>query len=193
MLWGPVSDHVGRRPISAACLLILSLSCVGLALVPTSAFWLLMLLRCLQAAGSASTIAIGVCFELSAARLLAWIKYGAHGLFIGAGVVGDISTRAERGGFFGIFTLGPMVCTVSEQTLFTYVSPLTTPRYLGWSGDWACDRWSAGGPSWLARALLVFVHSRVNLFCDNYSVSNLIYVDGITLIFLYWIGSNQRH
>ncbi|KJA20565.1 hypothetical protein HYPSUDRAFT_188667 [Hypholoma sublateritium FD-334 SS-4] len=83
MLWGPVSDHVGRRPISAACLLILSLSCVGLALVPTSDYWLLMLLRCLQATGSASTIAIG------------------------AGVVGDISTRAERGGFFGIFSLGP--------------------------------------------------------------------------------------
>jgi hypothetical protein len=30
---------------------------------------------------------------------------------VGAGVVGDISTRAERGGFFGIFTLGPMVRT----------------------------------------------------------------------------------
>ncbi|KAF8973659.1 major facilitator superfamily domain-containing protein [Flammula alnicola] len=83
MLWGPVSDHIGRRPTSAACLLILSLSCVGLALVPTSDFWLLMLLRCLQATGSASTIAIG------------------------AGVIGDISSRAERGGFFGIFTLGP--------------------------------------------------------------------------------------
>ncbi|KAF9537815.1 MFS general substrate transporter [Agrocybe pediades] len=85
MLWGPVSDHVGRRPISAACLLILSLSCVGLARVSTSDYWLLMLLRCLQATGSASTIAIG------------------------AGVVGDISTRAERGGFFGLFTVGPMV------------------------------------------------------------------------------------
>ena len=59
MLWGPVSDHLGRRPASAACLLILSLSCIGLALVPTSDFWLLMLLRCGRAAGSASTIAIG--------------------------------------------------------------------------------------------------------------------------------------
>ncbi|PPQ63778.1 hypothetical protein CVT24_004320 [Panaeolus cyanescens] len=85
MVWGPLSDNVGRRPTSAGCMIILALSCVGLALVPTSAFWLLMLLRCLQAAGSASTIAIG------------------------AGVIGDISTRAERGGFFGLFTIGPMV------------------------------------------------------------------------------------
>ncbi|PPQ79104.1 hypothetical protein CVT25_002897 [Psilocybe cyanescens] len=83
MIWGPFSDHVGRRPIYAACLLILSLSCIGLALVPTSNYGLLLALRCIQACGSASTIAIG------------------------AGVIGDISSRAERGGFFGIFTLGP--------------------------------------------------------------------------------------
>jgi len=63
MVWGPVSDHVGRRPVSAACLLILALSCVGLARVPTSDYWLLMLLRCLQASGSASTIAIGIFFQ----------------------------------------------------------------------------------------------------------------------------------
>jgi MFS family permease len=59
MVWGPVSDRLGRRPTFSACLLILSLTCVGLALVPVSAYWLLMVLRCLQAAGSASTIAIG--------------------------------------------------------------------------------------------------------------------------------------
>jgi MFS family permease len=63
MFWGTLSDTLGRRPIAAACLLLLSLSCVGLALVPTSAYWLLMVLRCLQAAGSASTLAIGM-FEL---------------------------------------------------------------------------------------------------------------------------------
>ncbi|CAK5272586.1 unnamed protein product [Mycena citricolor] len=85
MIWGSLSDTYGRRHIFISCLVILSLSCVGLALTPTSAYWLLLFLRCFQAAGSASTIALG------------------------AGVIGDISTRAERGGFFGLFSIGPMV------------------------------------------------------------------------------------
>ena len=62
-----------------------AVSCVGLAQTPTSDYWLLLFLRCFQAFGSASTIALG------------------------AGVVGDISTRAERGGFFGVSTMGSMV------------------------------------------------------------------------------------
>lgn len=85
MLWGTMADKVGRRPVFIACLLVLSLACVGLALVPTDAYWLLVLLRCVQAAGSASTIALG------------------------AGVIGDIAEPFERGGFFGLFSLGPMV------------------------------------------------------------------------------------
>jgi MFS family permease len=101
MFWGTLADRVGRRPIFLACLLVLCLVCIGLALVPTSAYWLLMLLRCIQAAGSASTVALGMyqlqcyIFDLSGA--------------VGAGVIGDISTRAERGGFFGLFALGPQV------------------------------------------------------------------------------------
>jgi len=59
MVLGTLSDRWGRRPIMFACLATLSLSCVGLALVPTSAYWLLMLLRCMQAAGSASTVVVG--------------------------------------------------------------------------------------------------------------------------------------
>ncbi|KAF8265762.1 MFS general substrate transporter, partial [Lactarius quietus] len=85
MLWGTLSDRRGRRPLMIVCLAVLSLSCVGLALVPTSAYWLLMLLRCFQAAGSASTYAIG------------------------AGIISDISTRAERAGFVGLYGLGPLV------------------------------------------------------------------------------------
>ncbi|KAI0299116.1 MFS general substrate transporter [Multifurca ochricompacta] len=85
MIWGTISDRWGRRPIMLACLTTLSLSCVGLALVPTSDYWLLMLLRCVQAAGSASTVALG------------------------AGIISDIATPAERGGFFGVYAVGPMI------------------------------------------------------------------------------------
>ncbi|OHE90448.1 hypothetical protein CORC01_14260 [Colletotrichum orchidophilum] len=85
MLWGPLSDRYGRRPVFLVCLTILIGACIGIALIPTNAFWLLIVLRCLQAAGCASTIALG------------------------AGVIGDISTPEERGGFFGTFNLGPML------------------------------------------------------------------------------------
>jgi MFS family permease len=59
MLWGTLADRLGRRLIFIVCSIILALSCVGLALCPTNAYWLLMLLRCIQAAGSASTVALG--------------------------------------------------------------------------------------------------------------------------------------
>ncbi|KAG1785279.1 major facilitator superfamily domain-containing protein [Suillus plorans] len=85
MFWGTLADRMGRRPTSLGCLFVLSLACIGLAFVPTSYFWLLMVLRCLQAVGSASTLTIG------------------------AGIIADIATPAERGGFFGVFTMGPQV------------------------------------------------------------------------------------
>ncbi|KAK1593708.1 major facilitator superfamily domain-containing protein [Colletotrichum navitas] len=84
MLWAPLSDRHGRRPVFLVCLAVLIGACVGIAVIPTDAFWLLIVLRCLQAAGCASTIALG------------------------AGVIGDISTPEERGGFFGMFNVGPM-------------------------------------------------------------------------------------
>lgn len=85
MLWGPISDRFGRRLVYLVCLGILVASSIGLALCPTNHFWLLLFLRCFQSGGSASTIALG------------------------AGVIGDISTSKERGGYFGMFNLGPML------------------------------------------------------------------------------------
>lgn len=82
MLWGPISDRYGRRLVFLGCLSILVAASIGLALCPTADFWLLLFLRCLQSGGSASTIALG------------------------AGVIGDISTSRERGGYFGMFNLG---------------------------------------------------------------------------------------
>lgn len=143
MLWGTLSDTVGRRPITAACLLILALSCLGLALVPTSAYWLLMILRCLQAAGSASTIAVG------------------------AGVVSDISTPEERGGFFGFFILGPMV----GPALGPVVGGALT-QGLGWRFVHRVPLALHLSHSYEKIDLLVHAHSLIHLSCYNLSVRN---------------------
>ncbi|KAJ5085516.1 MFS multidrug transporter [Penicillium argentinense] len=79
-LWGPVSDVRGRRIAYACTFLVFIGACIGLA--QTKNYATLIVLRCLQSTGSASTIAIG------------------------SGVIGDITTRAERGGFMGIFQAG---------------------------------------------------------------------------------------
>lgn len=82
-LWGPVSDGKGRRLAYACTFLVFMGACIGLA--ETKNYATLIVLRCLQSTGSASTIAIG------------------------SGVIGDITTRAERGGFMGIFQAGLLV------------------------------------------------------------------------------------
>ncbi|KAI0172987.1 MFS general substrate transporter [Hypoxylon sp. FL1284] len=82
-LWGPVSDVKGRRVAYCCTFLVFLGACVGLA--ETRNYATLIVLRCLQSTGSASTIAIG------------------------AGVIGDITTRADRGGFMGIFQAGLLV------------------------------------------------------------------------------------
>ncbi|KZT33039.1 MFS general substrate transporter [Sistotremastrum suecicum HHB10207 ss-3] len=81
--WAPIADRYGRRLVFIMCLSTLCLSCIGLALTPTNAYWLLLLLRCFQAAGSASTVAIS------------------------AGLIVDIAEPAERGGFLGLYIIGP--------------------------------------------------------------------------------------
>lgn len=82
-LWGPLSDVRGRRIAYCCTFLVFLGACIGLA--ETRNYATLVVLRCLQSTGSASTIAIG------------------------SGVIGDITTRAERGGFMGIFQAGLLV------------------------------------------------------------------------------------
>ncbi|KAI9246070.1 major facilitator superfamily domain-containing protein [Phascolomyces articulosus] len=88
--WGPISDLVGRRPVYIATIVIFIGICVGLALAPS--YSALLVLRMFQAFGSSSAIALG------------------------GGVITDISTPAERGGYIGIF----MFC----QTISMAVGPL---------------------------------------------------------------------
>ncbi|EAA32970.3 MFS general substrate transporter [Neurospora crassa] len=82
-LWGPISDVKGRR-ITYCCTFVVFLgACIGLG--EAKSYAAVLVLRCLQSTGSASTIAIG------------------------SGVIGDITTRDERGGFMGIFQAGLLV------------------------------------------------------------------------------------
>jgi multidrug resistance protein len=81
-LFAAVSDSIGRRPTYIVCFVVYIASNIGLAL--TNTFWLLMLLRAIQATGNSATVALG------------------------AGVIADIATSAERGGYLGIFGVGPL-------------------------------------------------------------------------------------
>lgn len=79
-IWGPLSDAKGRRVAYFFTFLVFLGACVGLA--ETKNYATLIVLRSLQSSGSASTIAVG------------------------AAVIGDITTREERGGYMGIFQAG---------------------------------------------------------------------------------------
>ncbi|KAH6642714.1 major facilitator superfamily domain-containing protein [Boeremia exigua] len=109
MLWGPISDRYGRRLVFLGCLSILVAASIGLALCPTDQFWLLLFLRCFQSGGSASTIALG------------------------AGVIGDISTSRERGGYFGMFNLGPMLAPCIAPAMGGALSQGLGWRSIFWS------------------------------------------------------------
>ncbi|KAI0404165.1 major facilitator superfamily domain-containing protein [Xylaria palmicola] len=79
-IWGPLSDARGRRVTYFCTFLVFLGACIGLA--ETRDYATLVVLRSLQSSGSASTIAIG------------------------AAVIGDITTREERGGYMGVFQAG---------------------------------------------------------------------------------------
>lgn len=81
MFLGSLTDFIGRRPVYLICLSIYAAANAALANVPNS-YAALMVLRCIQATGSASVIAIG------------------------AGVIGDITTQQDRAGGMGIFQSG---------------------------------------------------------------------------------------
>ncbi|SCU77217.1 LAMI_0A00122g1_1 [Lachancea mirantina] len=81
--WGALADVKGRRITFICTFLVFFAACVTLA--NTRNYGTLVGVRCLQSTGSASSIALG------------------------AGVIGDITTRSERGGYMGIFQAGLLV------------------------------------------------------------------------------------
>ncbi|KEF56558.1 uncharacterized protein A1O9_06746 [Exophiala aquamarina CBS 119918] len=98
-IWAAMADSKGRRLTFICTLLIFIAACIGLA--ETKSYAQLLVLRCLQSTGSASTIALG------------------------AGVIGDMTTRKERGGHMGVFqgglllpvAIGPVVGGLLSERL----------------------------------------------------------------------------
>lgn len=80
-IFAAFSDSVGRRPTYMICFLIYIAANIGLALADS--YWLLMLLRAIQATGNSATVALG------------------------AGVIA-IASSQERGGYLGIYGVGPL-------------------------------------------------------------------------------------
>jgi MFS family permease len=58
LFWGSLSDTVGRRPIYIYSFLVYIVANIGLSFSPN--FAILLVFRGLQAAGSASTVSIGM-------------------------------------------------------------------------------------------------------------------------------------
>ncbi|KAI8985931.1 major facilitator superfamily domain-containing protein, partial [Pilobolus umbonatus] len=104
--WGSLADIWGRRPVYLSTLLVYMGSCVGLAMAPK--FWVLILLRMLQAFGSSSVIAVG------------------------AGVVGDVAAPAERGGYFGLFSMGQMLGPVIGPVMGGIIAERLSWRWIFW-------------------------------------------------------------
>lgn len=96
----------GRRPAYIIGFTIYIGACIGIASCNT--FAALLVLRCLQSTGSASTIALG------------------------SGVVADIATSAERGMWMGWATSGPMIAPAIAPVLGGLFTQFLSWRWMFW-------------------------------------------------------------
>ncbi|ODN72868.1 hypothetical protein L202_08295 [Cryptococcus amylolentus CBS 6039] len=82
-IFGSMSDSFGRRPLYIATLIVYLCANIGLAVMPTSAYWLLLILRALQSTGGSAVVSIGFgCISDFAeprerGRYAAWFQTGA--------------------------------------------------------------------------------------------------------------------
>ena len=100
-IYGDLADMAGRRPAYCIGFTVYILANIGLALQNNYAA--LLVLRCLQSSGSSGTIALG------------------------AGMVADVATSAERGLYMGFVMSGPMLGPAIGPILGGILS-----HFLGW-------------------------------------------------------------
>ncbi|CEJ59233.1 hypothetical protein PMG11_07864 [Penicillium brasilianum] len=101
MFIGDFADKAGRRPAYIVCFTIYIAANIGLALQNNYAA--LFVLRCLQSAGSSTTIALS------------------------SGVVSDVATASERGSYMGFVTAGSLLGPSVGPVIGGLLS-----QYLGW-------------------------------------------------------------
>jgi multidrug resistance protein len=101
MFIGDFADKAGRRPAYIVCFTIYIAANIGLALQDNYAA--LFVLRCLQSAGSSTTIALS------------------------SGVVADIATASQRGSYMGLVTAGSLMGPSIGPVIGGLLS-----QYLGW-------------------------------------------------------------
>lgn len=100
-IMGPFGDTTGRRPAYILTFAIYFAANIGLAV--QKSYTALLVLRCLQSAGSSGTIALGY------------------------GVISDIATPAERGKYLGPAAAGIMLAPAIGPTIGGLLA-----QYLGW-------------------------------------------------------------
>lgn len=101
MFIGDFADKAGRRPAYIVCFTIYMLANLGLAL--QNSYPALFVLRCLQSAGSSTTIALS------------------------AAVVSDVATASSRGSYMGFVTAGSLLGPSVGPVIGGLLS-----QYLGW-------------------------------------------------------------
>lgn len=101
MFIGDFADKAGRRPAYIVCFIIYIGANIGLAL--QNSYAALFVLRCLQSAGSSTTIALS------------------------AGVVADVASVSERGSYMGFVTAGSLLGPSLGPTIGGLLA-----QYLGW-------------------------------------------------------------
>lgn len=82
--FGSMSDSFGRRPLYIGTLIVYLGANIGLALMPTTKYWLLLVLRALQSTGGSAVISIGY------------------------GCISDVAEPRERGKYAAAFQMGAM-------------------------------------------------------------------------------------
>ncbi|CAD6573957.1 MAG: hypothetical protein CYPHOPRED_005242 [Cyphobasidiales sp. Tagirdzhanova-0007] len=114
--WAPLADVFGRRLISLSTLAVYIGACLGIT--QARRYGMLIFLRCLQATGGSSVVAVAL------------------------GTVADIAAPSERAGFVAIASLGPLSAPAIGPIVGAFLTQTLGWRSIFWIlAAFACVTW----------------------------------------------------